>query len=239
MESAGKQLEDEELRDAMKDSGLGTPATRAAIIERLKNVGYITMQGKRITITQKGRSAIELIRGAGVELLTSPEMTGQWERRLNEISRGQAADDAFMEQVKKFTRFIVEKVRVQPRAAKTAFEPAAGAAARAGAAAAQAGASPARAGEREYIAACPRPGCGGRIFLGNKGYGCSNYKTGCRFVIWKRSLGKTITPAMIKSLVEKGRTNKLKLIDRSGAPIEGRIVLKDPNIGQVEIEPIP
>ncbi|MEF3303535.1 DNA topoisomerase 3, partial [Paenibacillus sp. GYB003] len=124
MESAGKQLEDEELRDAMKDSGLGTPATRAAIIERLKNVGYVTMQGKRIAITQKGRSAVELIRGAGVELLTSPEMTGQWERRLHEISRGQASDAAFMENVKKFTRSIVEKVRAQPRAAKAAFEPA-------------------------------------------------------------------------------------------------------------------
>lgn len=100
MESAGKQIEDEELRDAMKDSGLGTPATRAATIERLKNVGYIEMQGKKIAITQKGRTAIELIRGAGIELLTSPEMTGQWERRLNEISRGTASDGQFMENVK-------------------------------------------------------------------------------------------------------------------------------------------
>ncbi|MCK9907036.1 DNA topoisomerase, partial [Frankia sp. Cpl3] len=91
MESAGKQIEDEELRDAMKESGLGTPATRAATIERLKKVGYVVMQGKKIQITQKGRTVIELIRGAGIELLTSPEMTGQWERRLNEISRGTAS----------------------------------------------------------------------------------------------------------------------------------------------------
>ncbi|PYI53055.1 type IA DNA topoisomerase [Paenibacillus flagellatus] len=272
MESAGKQLEDEELRDAMKDSGLGTPATRASVIERLKNVGYVTMQGKRIAITQKGRAAVELIRSAGVELLTSPEMTGHWERRLNEISRGQASDAVFIENVKKFTRTIIDKVRVQPRAAKNAFEGAAeaagagkargggggkGKAARsaprdaaekparatrsAGGAAASATATASAAakagGEREYIAACPREGCGGHIFMGNKGYGCSNYKTGCKFVIWKQSLGKTLTPAMIRSLVEKGRTGKLKLIDRSGAPIEGRIVLKDPNVGQVELEP--
>ncbi|MDF2660862.1 MAG: topoisomerase [Paenibacillus sp.] len=281
MESAGKQLEDEELRDAMKDGGLGTPATRAAIIERLKNVGYVTMQGKRIAITQKGRSAVELIRGAGIELLTSPEMTGQWERRLHEISRGQASDAMFMENVKKFTRSIVEKVRVQPRAAKAAFEapePPAGskggskgkgksargakaaggedgaaAAAAAGAktrgaarsgnvsgaggsAQGASGGAAAQTGEREYIADCPREGCGGRIFMGNKGYGCSNYKTGCKFVIWKQSLGKTLTPAMIKSLIEKGRTSKLKLVDRAGTPIEGRIVLKDRSIGQVEIE---
>lgn len=285
MESAGKQLENEELRDAMKDSGLGTPATRAAIIERLKNVGYVTMQGKRIAITLKGRTAVELIRGAGVELLTSPEMTGQWERRLHEISRGQASDETFMENVKKFTRSIIEKVRTQPRAAKTAFEPDQAAAGKAGAAgkgksargtragaaaadkpargaragggsargvavsastaaeaeaAGQAAASsaPVKAGERETIGACPREGCGGHIFMGNKGYGCSKYKLGCKFVIWKESLGKTLTPAMIRSLIEKGRTGKLKLIDRSGSPIEGRIVLKDPNVGQVEIEPI-
>ncbi|RKN61328.1 type IA DNA topoisomerase [Paenibacillus ginsengarvi] len=270
MESAGKQLENEELRDAMKDSGLGTPATRAAIIERLKNVGYVTMQGKRIAITQKGRSAVELIRGAGVELLTSPEMTGQWERRLNEISRGQASDATFMENVKKFTRSIVEKVSVQPRAAKTLFESAQADAAEAGgkgksrggsrsggtrtrgstrtgdAAASRAsgtrasGAAAANSasGDREVIASCPREGCGGHIFMGNKGYGCSNYKLGCKFVIWKESLGKTLTPAMIKSLIEKGRTNKLKLIDRSGSPIEGRIVLKDRNLGQVEIETV-
>ncbi|MCS7461054.1 DNA topoisomerase 3, partial [Paenibacillus doosanensis] len=133
MEGAGKQVEDEELRDAMKDSGLGTPATRASVIERLKQVGYIVMQGKRIVITQKGRTAVELIRGAGVDLLTSPEMTGHWERRLNEIARGLASDEAFMANVKKFTNLIVDKVRVQSKADKTAFEgeaPSAGAAKR-------------------------------------------------------------------------------------------------------------
>ncbi len=103
MESAGKQIEDEELRDAMKDSGLGTPATRAATIERLKKVGYIEMKGKRIVLTQKGRTAIEVIRGAGVDLLTSPEMTGHWERRLNEIAKGKAGDQAFMDKVNQFS----------------------------------------------------------------------------------------------------------------------------------------
>lgn len=122
MESAGKQVEDEELRDAMKDSGLGTPATRASIIERLKHVEYIDMTGKKINITQKGRSAIQLIRQAGIDLLTSPEMTGHWERRLNQISKGAASDVVFMENVKKFTNSIIDKVRIQPRAAKEAFE---------------------------------------------------------------------------------------------------------------------
>ena len=121
MESAGKQIEDEELREAMKDSGLGTPATRAATIERLKQVGYIEMQGKRLAITRKGRTAIELVRGAGVELLASPEMTGHWERRLNEIARGQASAEKFMDNVKRFAAMIVERVRSQQQAAKSAF----------------------------------------------------------------------------------------------------------------------
>jgi DNA topoisomerase-3 len=70
--------------------------------------------------------------------------------------------------------------------------------------------------------------------MGNKGYGCSNYKLGCKFVIWKESLGKTLTPAMIRSLIGEGHTNKLKLTDRSGAQLEGCIVLRDRNTGQVD-----
>jgi len=267
MESAGRHVEDEELREAMKDSGLGTPATRAATIERLKQVGYIAMQGKKIAITPKGRAAIELIRGAGVELLTSPEMTGQWERRLTEIARGQASDAAFMEQVKKFARLIVDKVREQPPAAKAAFTAAAGdadaaparrrgGARRQGTAAASAAAGRSRvsaAAKRRPAAAttastasaalpggavarCPRPGCGGYIFLGRKGYGCSHYKQGCRFVIWKSSLGRTLTDAMVRSLIEKGKTSRLKFRDERGEAYQARIVLKDASTGELGLE---
>ncbi|MFC5704293.1 DNA topoisomerase 3 [Cohnella faecalis] len=272
MESAGKQIEDEELRDAMKDSGLGTPATRAATIERLKQVGYVDMQGKQIRITPKGRKAVELIRGAGVALLTSPEMTGQWERRLNEISRGQASADTFMGNVKKFTRQIIEKVHYQRPAAKTDFakpEPAAGKRTRAAAGSKSArsavdageatqGGGSSRAGGAPKasaavadkpsdgtIAACPRPGCGGRIFMGRKGYGCSNYKTGCGFVVWKESFGRTLTDAMVKSLVEKGKTGKLKFGagavtgaggGQGGEPFEARILLSNPVTGGLALE---
>ncbi len=261
MESAGKQIEDEELRDAMKDSGLGTPATRAATIERLKQVGYVDMQGKRIIITPKGRTAIELIRGAGVELLTSPEMTGHWERRLTEIARGQASADVFMGNVKKFTRLIIDKVNVQRPAARNAFArpepPAKGA--RGGKKASDGGESggsvavaskkaPAKrkaavkassaeqGGEPAVIGVCPSPGCGGSIFMGRKGYGCSHYKTGCKFVIWKESLGRTLTDAMVKSLIGKGRTGKLKFAGSGGESFEARIVLKDDRTGELALE---
>ncbi|MFC3798436.1 DNA topoisomerase 3 [Cohnella sp. GCM10012308] len=333
MESAGKQIEDEELRDAMKDSGLGTPATRAATIERLKQVGYVDMQGKRIVITPKGRSAIQLIRGAGVELLASPEMTGQWERRLAEISRGQASADVFMANVQKFTRLIVDKVRVQPPATKAAFakpEPAAGRgrgkskeagdaeaaggargrgkgkaradggdraggattrsrakgagsqgaeghegagaatagrsagvksgasvatgaksrAAATGALASRASARPAasaasaattgsaapRSAGPAVIAKCPRPGCGGSIFMGRKGYGCSEYKSGCGFVIWRDSFGLTLDDRLVAELIRTGRTSKLNLRDEAGTMREGRIVLADPTTGRLAIE---
>ena len=261
MESAGKQIEDEELRDAMKESGLGTPATRAATIERLKKVGYVEMQGKKILLTQKGRTVIELIRGAGVELLTSPEMTGHWERRLNEISRGAASDERFMENVKKFATMIVDKVRVQARADKTSFESADGKGAQSkrasgkatGKSAAtktrkttgEAGATRSRAkagtstasAASSIIAQCPRPGCGGSIFMGRKGYGCSNYNVGCRFVIWKESYGRNLTDAQVRGLIEKGKTGKMKLMLADGTPTEGRLMLQSKVTGELGILP--
>ncbi|AFH62398.2 DNA topoisomerase 3 [Paenibacillus caseinilyticus] len=388
MESAGKQIEDEELRDAMKDSGLGTPATRASVIERLKNVGYVVMQGKRIAITPKGRTAVELIRGAGVELLTSPEMTGHWERRLNEIARGTASDEQFMANVKKFATMIVDKVRVQRPAEKTAFEgeaaaaggagrgggrtagakrgtrgaasgagePAAGAkrgtrgaaagagelaagakrgtrstaagagepaaaanrgtrsaaagagepaaaanrgtrSAAAGAGepaaltqaqiAASAAAAPPAAGAKRgtrgaaagagepaaganrgtrsaaagageptaltqaqiaasaaaappaaTLGACPREGCGGRIIRGKRGYGCSHYKTGCGFVIWKDSFGASLTDTAVMYLLKHGRTAAMRLTGEQGQPVEARLVLLDRTTGRLGIEPV-
>jgi DNA topoisomerase-3 len=261
MESAGKQIEDEEVRDAMKDSGLGTPATRAATIERLKNVGYIEMQGKRILVTQKGRTAIELIRTAGVELLTSPEMTGMWEKRLTEIARGGASNLQFMDNVKKFATMIVEKVRLQSRADVAAFGseqsaergrgkgaargPRSSTRGRTGAAGrSETGASKTtrksseqvQDGEPRTIAACPRPGCGGRLFMGRKGYGCSNYRSGCKFVIWKESFGRNLTEAQVKALAEKGKTAKLKLVLDDGSSIEGRIVVRNAANGELAVE---
>lgn len=336
MESAGKSIEDDELRDVMKDSGLGTPATRAATIERLKQVGYVAMQGKRITITPKGRAAVELVRGAGVELLASPEMTGQWERRLNEIARGQASKDAFMDKVRAFARLIVDKVRLQARADKAHFakpEPEAGAGkskgssrssaaksvAAGGAPAGEEGAAPARkrrssktgaaassaagveaaaatpaapkrrsakaspapapAGEaasgattaagrpaaantgtgagartaagrtaatagtaappatpsrpamREALGQCPRPGCGGRIIFGSTGYGCTHFRQGCTFVLWKDTgLGVNLNDTMVTSLLRTGQTSFYS--ETAGS---GTLILQDAQTGKLSL----
>jgi DNA topoisomerase-3 len=104
METAGKLVEDEELREAMKDSGIGTPATRSAIIERLIQVGYVERDGRALVVTEKGLNVIRLL---GEHALTSPGMTGEWEHRLANIETGSDSRDAFMGDIVKFTESTV------------------------------------------------------------------------------------------------------------------------------------
>jgi DNA topoisomerase III len=111
MESAGKLVDDEELRDAMSAKGLGTPATRAAIIEGLIQDGYITREGRELVATAKGISLVTLLKGIGIELLSSPELTGEWEYQLKLMEHGQLERPAFMSQIKNLTRQIVDKAK--------------------------------------------------------------------------------------------------------------------------------
>ena len=107
METAGKDVEDAELREAMKDSGIGTPATRAAIIERLVDVGYIERDGRALVATEKG---IQVIRLLGAHPLTSAELTGDWERRLGLIEHGGDTRPAFMGDIAKFVTETVQEL---------------------------------------------------------------------------------------------------------------------------------
>ena len=100
METAGKLVDDEELREAMKDSGIGTPATRAAIIERLIQVGYVERDGRALVVTEKGLNVIRLLDG---HPLTSPGLTGDWEHRLAKIETSEDSREAFMKDIVKFT----------------------------------------------------------------------------------------------------------------------------------------
>jgi DNA topoisomerase-3 len=99
METAGKLVEDDELREAMKDSGIGTPATRAAIIERLIDVGYVERDGRALVATEKGINVIRLL---GEHPLTSPALTGDWEHRLARIEQGEETRTRFMDDIAKF-----------------------------------------------------------------------------------------------------------------------------------------
>ncbi len=107
MEAAGKDIGDAELREAMKDSGIGTPATRASIIERLIDVAYIERDGRALHATEKGVQVISLLGG---HPLTSPELTGDWEHRLGMIEHGEDSRQAFMSDIERFTSETVAEL---------------------------------------------------------------------------------------------------------------------------------
>ncbi len=107
METAGKLVDDDELREAMKDSGIGTPATRAAIIERLITVGYVERDGRALVATEKGLNVVRLL---GEHALTSPGLTGSWEQRLGKIERGEDSREKFMGDIAGFARETVKEL---------------------------------------------------------------------------------------------------------------------------------
>jgi len=111
MEGAGKMVDDEELRAAMAGRGLGTPATRAQIIENLIGETYILRDGKELIPTAKAFSLITLLRGLGTNELTSPELTGEWEHKLAQMERGALSRAEFMDHIQAMTRDIVERAK--------------------------------------------------------------------------------------------------------------------------------
>ena len=111
MEGAGKLLDDEELKSAMSGKGLGTPATRAAIIEGLLTEKYLVREGREIIPTAKAFQLLTLLRGLGVEELTSPELTGNWENKLAQMERGELKRDTFMREIAQMTQIIVKRAK--------------------------------------------------------------------------------------------------------------------------------
>ena len=207
MEGAGKMVEEEELREAMKDSGLGTPATRAAIIERLKQVEYIGVEGKSLYPTAKGEQLIGLIT---LPALVSPELTGEWERRLAEMELGREDSRAFMEDVAEMVRALV--VEVAASEVKEIVRPV-----------------------QEPLGECPQ--CGGAVIEGKRAYGCNNWKPkdgGCKFTIWKTIAKKRVTANQAKQLLTKGKTPKLRgFVSKKGTKFSASLILKG---GKVEFE---
>lgn len=201
MEGAGKLVEEDELREAMKESGLGTPATRAAIIQRLKQVEYIGQEGKSLFPTSKGEQLIDLI---SLPALISPELTGQWEKRLSDMEMGQEDPAIFMRDVVQMTQELVTQVAASKR---------------------QEIAKPVR----EPLGKCPL--CGGDVMENKRAYGCQNWKPedgGCKFVIWKTIAKKRITPNQAKQLLTKGKTGKLRgFTSKKGKKFSATLVLED------------
>ena len=183
METAGKLVDDDEAAEAMKDAGIGTPATRAATIERLVDADYIEREGRGLRATEK---AIGLIKMLGDHLLTSPELTGRWEQRLNRIERGEEKAETFRTEIDSFTREVVawfaDKERGDLRI------------------------------EREPLAPCPTPECAGQIVEYPKSYGCDTYHgkddPGCGYTLWKQQNGRTVTRDEALEHIAAGRSSK-------------------------------
>jgi DNA topoisomerase III len=209
MESAGRDIDDEALRAAMKDTGLGTPATRASTIETLVKRGFVVREAKQMVATATG---IALIQTLPVPSLASPELTGAWEARLSRIARGQETRGAFMRDIAGYVGDVVSAVR---EAARRGAPGASRAASRATARATPSPASPARppaapaaAPGRMPVSAegpleleCPRCHVG-RLVTGRRGWGCSRWRDGCSFVVWFESDGRRLTVADLRALVE-------------------------------------
>ncbi|MDP9424734.1 MAG: DNA topoisomerase, partial [Actinomycetota bacterium] len=219
METAGKLVEDEELRQAMKDSGLGTPATRASTIERLLKVGYLVREGKVLVPTEKGRALIRLL---GESPLASPELTASWEERLARMERGAEPRPAFMEDIRGLALSLVEEVRGK-EGEKVAAPARHNGRRGSGRGPTWSGSNGSVAGDAP-LGACPK--CGSPVVESKKAYGCSAWKTGCSFAIWKTVSGKRVSAAQAKQLLESGRTGQLKgFKSKAGRPYSAALVL--------------
>ena len=233
METAGKFVEDEELRQAMKDSGLGTPATRAATIERLISVGYLERDKKALVPTEKGRALISLL---GDSRISSPELTARWEERLAKMEHGAETRHDFMADIGDFVRKLIEEARSKEG------EKVAAPAKRNGKRGAKSrrtnGSSGASASNPsdEPLGACPK--CGAPVVETQKAFGCSAWKqSGCDFAIWKTVAGKRVSEAQAKQLLTKGRTGQLKdFKSKAGKPFAAALVLDEAHKVRLKFE---
>ena len=283
METAGKIVTDETLKEALKDKGVGTPATRASIIEVLIKRGYVERRRKALVSTDSGRALIALVQD---ERLKSPELTGDWEFRLKQMERGQYAPATFMDEVVAYTReilagkaehtidlrdlgpcprchapvirgrtgygcskwksgctfvlpgelwglplppvlareILIHKRSLTPHPIEVdgvahfahltfdsdghpAFEDAAVTKKNAGS---------------DSLGPCPV--CGGDVVVGQKAYGCSNWRNGCKFVVWKTIAQKEITPAIVQQLLSAQITDRLPgFTSKAGKPFDARL----------------
>jgi len=234
METAGRDMDDEALKEAMKGHGLGTPATRAAIIERLKDVGYISLEKKSLVPTQKGHRLVQLAEKAGAQVLLSAELTGGWEKRIADIQAGAHQAERFMAEIQGLAVQVVDLVKkaagdataVDPTATPTAPPPAPGSKGRSRRAA---GAPPPDADLPPFAGKCPR--CGRAVVKTSREWTCANHDCGMRIPTWLCS--KVVDAAHAAALLEKGRT---KLIDgfkspRTGKTFSAYLVMKDGKVG--------
>ena len=198
MENAGK----EDMPDEAERKGLGTPATRAAIIEKLVSGGFVERKGKNLIPTKAGVNLVTVL----PELLTSPKLTADWEQRLNEVAKGQASPEDFMDGIEAMAAELVRKYSHISEDGQKLFQP-----------------------EKETVGLCPR--CGKPVYEGKKNFACSD--RACQFVMWKNdrfwtSRRKEMTRKMAADLLKKGRTSvKGMWSEKKGSTYDAMVILDD------------
>jgi DNA topoisomerase-3 len=208
MESCGKKIENDEMRELMKNKGIGTSATRAEILKKLKNVNYIVVKGKTIYPTDKG---VEVIHKFPVDELKNAEFTGEMEYQLYKVEKGELSEDDYMKMIIDLYKLSCEKVNNKQigRINNSA----------------------------DSLGKCPLCGSGVVKRKGKFGefYGCNGYKNGCKFTI-NKICGKLLTEKQVQTLLEKGQTGRIKgFKKKDGKELpSAKVILKQD--GQIELD---
>jgi DNA topoisomerase-3 len=201
MEGAGKLIDDEELREAMAESGLGTPATRASTIEGLLGQKYIARDGRDLNVTGRGMRLIHLLEEMKIDALRSPSLTGEWEAKLNQMERGQLDRKSFMNEITAYTTEIVNKARGYYKEKVDAVFP---------------------------DLACVCPNCGAeKLKQTDATYDC--YEEDCDFKISKWIAGRELTPDEAKTLFnDKFLPEMTGFVSRFNKPFDAALELIQP-----------
>ncbi|WP_299678029.1 type IA DNA topoisomerase [uncultured Tenacibaculum sp.] len=217
METAGKQVDDDEMRELMKENGIGRPSTRASIIETLFKRKYIERQKKLILPTKTGIDLIQLIDN---ELLKSAELTGLWEKRLKEIERGDYHASTFIKQMKQMVDQLVYEVRSSKKTVRLSAEN--------NTENTTAKKTKKKTTSKKTVVGKECPKCKkGNLLKGSTAYGCSNYKNGCDFKLPFSFLEKKISESQLIRLLDKGCTTNLKGWKTEQGKVEGLVRFDD------------
>ncbi|WP_343329902.1 DNA topoisomerase 3 [Polaribacter staleyi] len=221
METAGKQVDDDEMRELMKENGIGRPSTRASIIETLFRRKYIERKKKLVLPTQTG---IDLINIIDNELLKSAELTGRWEKRLKEIERGEFNAGTFINNMKKMVDELVYEVRSNTSKKRISSNSTVAA----NGTKQSAIPKPKKATTKKQVTGKTCPKCKkGTILKGSSAFGCSEYKNNCDLKIPFEIYGKKISENQLIRLIDKGCTTNLKGFTTDAGKVEGLIRFDD------------
>ena len=225
MKNAGRDIEDDALAEAMKQSGLGTSATRAEIIEKLIRTGYVQRARKQLCSTEKGQALIGLV----AKSLRSPELTAEWEQQLKEVEEGIQPAEGFYRNIVEFVQELVPKIAEGP-----ALSPEQRAAAQVQRKGRRAKGSKRSGSQPAGLGKCPL--CKeGEIVETAKAYGCSRYREGCKFTIWRTVAGRKLTKRQIEQLLQTGGTERIEgFTSKAGKPFAARLKLGE--AFQVELD---